>query len=59
MCRRLLLAQTLSVSFKKPFDLLAKTNIVARSAPDDFSRCSEWWCLLNKARIFFDENPDV
>jgi len=40
---RLLLAQTLSVSFKKPFDLLAKTNIAARSAPDDFSRCSEWW----------------
>jgi len=51
---RLLLAQTLSVSFKKPFDLLAKTNIVARSAPDDFSRCSEWWRRreLKPKRVF-------
>ena len=40
---RFLRAQTLTVSFKKPFDLLAKTNIAARSAPDEISRCSEWW----------------
>ena len=40
---RLVRSQTLTVSFKKPFELLAETNVSARSAPDDFSRCSRWW----------------
>jgi len=40
---RRLRAQTLTVSFKKPFDLLAETNESARSAPDDFSQTSKWW----------------
>ena len=40
---RRLRAQTLTVSFKKPFDLLAETNVSARSAPDDFSQTSKWW----------------
>jgi len=56
LCRRLR-AQTLTVSFKKPFDLLAETNERARSAPDDFSQTSKWWWLLDKVRTFFDQNP--
>ena len=40
---RLLRAQTLTVSFKKPFDSLAETVITARSAPDEFSRSANWW----------------
>jgi hypothetical protein len=40
---RLLRAQTLTVSFKTPFDSLAKTNIAERDAPGDFSSSSRWW----------------
>ena len=40
---RILRAQTLTVSFKKPFDLLAQTNIAERDAPGDFSSTSRWW----------------
>jgi len=54
---RHLRAQTLTVSFKKPFDLLAENTVAVRNAPDDFSRISKWWCLLEKVRTHFDENP--
>jgi len=40
---RLLRAQTLTVSFKKPFDLLAETVVAVRTLPDENSRCSRWW----------------
>ena len=40
---RLLRAQTLTVSFKKPFDSLAETVVAVRNLPDDNSRCSRWW----------------
>jgi hypothetical protein len=40
---RLLRAQTLTVSFKKPFDLLAETNRAMRSTNDFFSQSSRWW----------------
>ena len=40
---RLLRAQTVTVSFKKPFDLLAETNVTLRNAPIDFSPNSVWW----------------
>ena len=40
---RVLGAQTLAVSFKKPFDLLAETNIAERIAPGDSSLSSKWW----------------
>jgi hypothetical protein len=56
---RLLRAQTVTVSFKKPFDLLAETNVTVRNAPIDFSANSVWWCLLDKVRTFFDENPEI
>jgi DNA invertase Pin-like site-specific DNA recombinase len=56
---RLLRAQTLTVSFKKPFDLLAETNLAVRSTHDVFSQSSLWWCLLQKVRTVLDENPDI
>jgi predicted Zn-ribbon and HTH transcriptional regulator len=40
---RLLRAQTLTVSFKKPFDLLAETNLVVRSTSEVSAQSSEWW----------------
>jgi hypothetical protein len=40
---RLLRAQTLTVSFKKPWGLLAETNIALRSVSDVSERNSRWW----------------
>ena len=40
---RLLRAQTLTVSFKKPFDLLAETSLALRNTSDLSERCSRWW----------------
>jgi hypothetical protein len=40
---RLLRAQTLTVSFKKPFDSLAETTLAVRSTTDVFSQSSKWW----------------
>ena len=40
---RLLRAQTLTVSFKKPFDSLAETTIAVRSTSDVSEQCSRWW----------------
>ena len=40
---RLLRAQTLTVSFKKPFDLLAETSLAIRNTSDVSERCSRWW----------------
>ena len=58
-CYRLLRAQTLTVSFKTPWIFLAETNITVRGTDDVSIRNSEWWCLLNKARTHFEENPLV
>jgi hypothetical protein len=52
-------SQTLTVSFKKPFDSLAETVVAVRDLADENSRCSRWWWPLKLARIFFDENPLV
>ncbi len=40
---RLLRAQTLTVSFKKPFDSLAETVIAVRSTNDFSEQSSRWW----------------
>ena len=40
---RLLMAETLTVSFTKPWNLLAETTVAARHAPDASSRNSRWW----------------
>jgi len=40
---RFLRAQTLTVSFKKPFDSLAETVVAVRNLPDENAQCSRWW----------------
>jgi DUF438 domain-containing protein len=40
---RLLRAQTLTVSFKKPWNLLAETTVAVRSTSDISTRSSRWW----------------
>jgi hypothetical protein len=42
---RLLRAQILTVSFKKPFDLLAETTLAVRSTTDVSTINSKWWSL--------------
>jgi hypothetical protein len=41
---RLLRAQTLTVTFKKPFNSLAETVIAVRSTNDFSEQSSKWWC---------------
>ena len=40
---RLLRAQTLTVSFKQPFDSLAETTVAVRSTSDISTHVSRWW----------------
>jgi hypothetical protein len=53
---RLLRAQTLTVTFKKPFNSLAETVIAVRSTNDFSEQSSKWWCFLTLARKFLEEN---
>jgi len=56
---RLLRAQTLTVSFKKPFDSLAKTTVAANLAASENERNSIWWCFLTDNRTVFEEKTVV
>ena len=40
---RLLRAQTLTVAFKEPFDLLAENTVAVRSTTDVSVQSSKWW----------------
>lgn len=42
---RVLSDQTLTVSFKKPWNSLAETVVVASATPDVSEQCSGWWTL--------------
>ena len=53
---RFLRAQTLTVNFKKQWDLLAETTIAVQRTAKFSTQLSYWWSLLDKARTFFDEN---
>jgi hypothetical protein len=46
MSSRLLRAQTLTVEFIKPAQLLAETNIAVRSTSDVSEQISKWWCFF-------------
>jgi hypothetical protein len=55
-CSRLLHAQTLTVAFKKHWNLLAETTIAVQSTATGISTNSIWWSLLDEARTEFLEN---
>jgi len=50
--------QKLSIDFKKPFDLLANLTAEARGEAPSEAANSIWWCLLEKVRTHFRQNPD-
>jgi len=52
---RLLRDQTLTVSFKKPWNLLAETVVATRSAGADFSSNSVWWNTVKVVRTMFEQ----
>jgi len=55
---RRLAAGKLAIDFKKPFNFLAKLPAEARGeAPSEVAN-SIWWCLLEKVRIHFEQNPE-
>ena len=43
---RLLRAQSLTVSFVKPWQALAETNLAVRDTNDLPAQCANWWTLL-------------
>jgi len=54
--------QKLLIDFKKPFDFLAKLPAEARGeAPSEANHAVNklWWCLLEKVRTHFEQNPDA
>jgi hypothetical protein len=55
---RRLAAGVLSVSFKKPWNYLAEMPAEARGeAPSEVAN-KLWWCLLDKVRTHFQQNPE-
>jgi hypothetical protein len=54
---RLLDAQTLTVSFKKPWNLLAETVAAVRNVEPVSARNSIWWRFLNNVRTGFENDP--
>jgi len=55
-CSRQLHAQTLTVAFKKQWNLLAETTVAVRSTATESSANAEWWSLLDEARTVFLQN---
>jgi hypothetical protein len=55
---RRLASGMLSVDFQKPFSFLAETQNRTRGVQNNFSSNSDWWCLFEKVRTHFAENPD-
>jgi len=53
---RLLHSQTLRVSFEKPWDFLAETNLAVRVTNSFSEQNSVWWSLLDKARTHFESD---
>jgi len=55
---RRLAAGALSVSFKKPWNYLAEMPAEARREAPSEATNRLWWCLLEKVRTHFEQNPD-
>jgi hypothetical protein len=53
---RFLRAQTLTVSFKKPWNYLAETNVAVRGTLSLLQRNSLWVELLDSARTHFESD---
>jgi hypothetical protein len=54
--------KSLAVEFKKPWNLLAEFNsdlTTSNARQREISQKSNWRCLSDKVRIFFEENPVV
>jgi len=58
---RRLAAGKLAIDFKNPWNYLAEMPAEARGeAPSEANPAGNklWWCLLEKVRTHFEQNPD-
>jgi len=58
---RRLAAGRLEIDFKNPWNYLAEMPAEARGeAPSEANHAVNklWWCLLEKVRTHFEQNPD-
>jgi hypothetical protein len=51
--------QKLSIDFKKPFNFLVNLPAEARGKVPSEAANSIWWCLLDKVRTHYQQNPDA
>ena len=56
---RRLAAGALSVSFKKPWNYLYEMSAERRRREAHTLSDKLWWCLLEKVRTFYQQNPDA
>jgi len=52
-------ARTLEIDFRKPWQMLDQTNAEAENAETKIALNTKWWCLLEKVRTHFKQNPDL
>jgi hypothetical protein len=48
----------LLAEFKTPWNFLAETNAEGRSPEATSSANLKWWCLFEKVRTHFAQNPE-
>ena len=55
---RRLAAGKLAIDFKNPWNYLAEMPAEARGEAPSEATNRLWWCLLEKVRTHFEQNPD-
>ena len=55
---RRLAAGKLAIDFKNPWNYLAEMPAEARREAPSEATNRLWWCLLEKVRTHFEQNPD-
>ncbi|MBU6431670.1 hypothetical protein KGQ29_04885 [Patescibacteria group bacterium] len=55
---RRLAAGKLAIDFKNPWHFLAEMPAEARREAPSEATNQLWWCLLEKVRTHFEQNPD-
>ena len=55
---RRLAYQKLMIDFKNPWNYLYEMPVEARGKAPSEAVNRKWWCLLEKVRTHFEENPE-
>jgi hypothetical protein len=57
-----LLGGKLIINFQKQYELLSnlppQARAIGSSEAEELARNEKWWCVLNEARTFFEQNNE-